>query len=99
MEDNENKTLDMEQLEEVSGGNEAEYNELIEFIHQIDPDYKIYDEFDIMRWLTDNSGIKFKSLYVSQQWNRNEFKLPDRRTIGQKQLMDMLREKFSDQLG
>jgi hypothetical protein len=24
MEDNENKTLDMEQLEEVSGGNEAE---------------------------------------------------------------------------
>ncbi|MCR5615337.1 MAG: hypothetical protein K6F45_04140 [Saccharofermentans sp.] len=52
-----------------------------------------------MRWLTDNSGIKFKSLYVSQQWNRNEFKLPDRRTIGQKQLMEMLREKFSDQLG
>ncbi len=41
MEDKENKTLDMEQLEEVSGGNEAEYNELIEFIHQIDPDYKI----------------------------------------------------------
>ena len=97
MEDKENKTLDMEQLEEVSGGNEAEYNELVAFIHQVDPDYKISSEFSVMDWLDENSGLKFKSQYVSQQWNRNEFKLVDKTIIRHDELMKILREKYFGQ--
>ena len=45
----------------------------------------------------NTSGLKFKRQYVSQQWNRNEFKLADKTIIGHDELMKILREKYFGQ--
>ena len=94
MTDSKENKLELDQFEVVSGGFKQETDELEEFIRKNDPDYKIDNDSDIMRWLKNKSGIGFKYMLLTDQNAFNEFKLSNGRTIYHESLMSMLNERF-----
>lgn len=96
MSDSKTKIMELDQLENVTGGSEKETKELKAFIKKHDPNFKIYNNFDIMRWLNQKSGIGFESLYINEVNYYNEFRLTDGRTIYHEGLMAMLNERFGE---
>ena len=92
--DNSNK-VSQQELEEVSGGNTSEMKELREFIRKHDPDFKIWNNIDVSNWLSQRSGISFRSISSGDYW-LNEYELSDGRDISHAELMKMLRERFPD---
>ena len=93
MEDN-NK-VSQKEFENVSGGWEDQTNEIKEFIRKHDPDYKIYNNFDVNRWLMEESGLGLKSVATGDSWF-NEYNLAGGGYLSHDELMQKLREKFGD---
>ena len=88
--------VELDNLENVSGGYERETNELRAFIKKHDPDYRVDSELDVLRWLHKKSGIEFSYLYATDKNILNSFKLSDGTTIYHDTLMAMLKERFGE---
>lgn len=87
--------ISQQDLKNVSGGNPAQMKELKEFIQRHDPNYKIWNNFDISKWLMEKSGISFKGISAGDYWC-NEYELSDGRDLSHEELMKMLRDRFPD---
>ena len=96
MKDITTNSVELDNLENVSGGCEWETNELRAFIKKHDPDYRAESELDVLRWLRKKSGIEFSYLYASDQNIFNKFTLSDGTTIYHDTLMAMLKERFGE---
>jgi hypothetical protein len=90
-----NNKISQKELENVSGGWEDQTNEIKEFIRKHDPDYKIYNNFDVNRWLMEESGLGLKSVATGDSWF-NEYNLAGGGYLTHDELMQKLREKFGD---
>ena len=84
-------------LEDVSGGARKGTEELEAFIKKVDPDYPITSYGSIFGWLDKRAGIQFmpRGIALFENSANNQFRLKDGRRINQRQLMEMLREKFN----
>ena len=84
-------------LEDVSGGARKGTEELEAFIKKVDPDYPITSYGSIFGWLDRRASIQFmpRGIVLNENSANNQFRLKDGRRINQRQLMEMLREKFN----
>ena len=92
----EQENLKDKQLSEVSGGTIAEYRELKAFINKHDPDYRIYNEFDIIHWIGERGGIPLKSAEMNDNWDYSFVLQENNKTVGAAELLNMLKERFPD---
>ena len=63
-----NNKVSQQELEQVSGGNSGEMQELMEFIRKHDPNFKVWNSIDVRRFLLCNSTFA-----VSQIRELSEF--------------------------
>ena len=96
MEDLTMNRVELDNLENVSGGFAQETNELKAFIKKHDPDYVVNSERDVLLWLHKKSGIKFSYPYATDENRLNIFRLSDGTTIYHETLMAMLKERFGE---
>ena len=90
-----NNKVSQQELEQVSGGNSGEMKELMEFIRKHDPNFKVWNNIDVSNWLSQKSGISFRSISSGDYW-MNEYELSEGRYLSHEGLMKMLRERFPD---
>ncbi len=84
-----------EALNQISGGNQKEIEELREFIKKHDPSAKDLDAYAVFEWLGKKSGIHFRSLNVSYSYS-NDIELEDGTYCDHASLMKRLKERFPD---
>ena len=92
----ENKNeVNQQDLQEVSGGLEEQNAELRTFIRKHDPECRIDNNFDALRWLRTRSGLDIKdaSAYYDMY---NSYTLADGTKLNHTQLMKMLNELFPE---
>ncbi len=82
---------DIARIIDDSRGNNSNFA----FIRKHDPDFKIWNNIDVSNWLSQKSGISFRSISSGDYW-LNEYELSDGRDISHAELMKMLRECFPD---
>ena len=87
--------LEVNELDNMAGGNAEEYKELKRFIKKVDPNFKPKNTSEVMRWLDRNSGLDFKSMSIGAEYGDNEFVLKDGRVLNNDELLEILREKYN----
>ena len=87
--------LNLEDLENVTGGSDSQTKELKAFIRKHDPDYEVDDDIDVMRWLYKYSGLSWSSISITPAVP-NQYVLSNGKHLSQDELLAKLSERYPD---